>query len=114
MLDPYKILDVPRDATVGEIKKAYFRLIKHHTPEKEPEKFKEIRAAYEKLRTDIVRTETEMLLFKEPETDFQGPPVQYSEYNSKITQHDIFEMVVALFSDFNKTDFSDDYSKISF
>lgn len=114
MLDPYKILDVPRDASLGEIKKAYFRLIKHHPPEREPEKFKEIRSAYEKLKNTLSRIETDMLLFKEPESQFEGPPPKYRQYRSEITKDDILEMVGALYSDFNKITFNDDYSDISF
>jgi len=114
MLDPYKILEVPQDASLGEIKKSYFRLIKHHPPEREPEKFKELRAAYEKLKNVLTRVETDILLFKEPESDFEGPPSKYQSFRSEITQDDIYEMICALYSDFCKTNFNDDYSDVSF
>ncbi len=45
----YEILGVAKDADEKAIKKAYFKLVKKFSPEKEPEKFKEIRAAYEYL-----------------------------------------------------------------
>jgi curved DNA-binding protein CbpA len=114
MLDPYKTLEVSHDASPGEIKKAYFRQIKHYPPETEPEKFKEIRAAYEKLRTNKVRIETDMKLIRPPESDFQAPSPEYSQYKSTITKDDIFNIIIAIYSDFNKTDFRDDYSDISF
>ena len=50
-MDPYKELDIPYSATEKEIKSAYRKLaIKHH-PDKggDPEKFKQIAAAYETL-----------------------------------------------------------------
>jgi len=114
MLDPYKILEVSQDATPGEIKKAYFRQIKQFPPEKAPEKFKEIRAAYEKLRTDQVRIETDMKLIWNPEGDFQAPSPEYSQYKSTITKDDIFNIIIAIYSDFNKTQFRKDYSDVSF
>ena len=59
----YEILGVNADADQKEIKKAYFRLIRVHSPEKDPEKFQQIRAAYDRLTNP------------QPETqeDFQFP-----------------------------------------
>ena len=45
----YEILGVNANAEQKEIKKAYFRLIRVHSPEKDPEKFQQIRAAYDRL-----------------------------------------------------------------
>ncbi|MFI3212321.1 MAG: DnaJ domain-containing protein [Eubacteriales bacterium] len=56
-MQPYKILGLETTATKQEIKKAYFRLIRTYTPEKSPEKFKEIRAAYEYLQNDENRAQ---------------------------------------------------------
>ena len=47
--DPYTALDVPRDADASAIRKAYFRLVRVHTPEDDPERFQEITEAYEIL-----------------------------------------------------------------
>jgi DnaJ homolog subfamily C member 7 len=53
--DYYKILDVPRDASETDIKKAYRRLAIVHHPDKNPddesaaERFKDIGEAYETL-----------------------------------------------------------------
>ena len=52
MKDPYKILDVDRNASDEEIKKAYRKLAKEYHPDKSSgneEKFKEIAEAYEVL-----------------------------------------------------------------
>jgi curved DNA-binding protein CbpA len=63
--NPYKVLGVERTATEAEIKQAYFRLIREHPPERDPEGFKHIRAAYEKLRAGGERAETDLFLIEE-------------------------------------------------
>jgi curved DNA-binding protein CbpA len=47
--DHYETLGVPEDASQEQIKRAYYRLVRQYPPEKEPEKFKVIREAYEIL-----------------------------------------------------------------
>lgn len=46
----YEILGLEPGATQAEIKKAYFSMVRKHSPEKDPEKFREIREAYEHLK----------------------------------------------------------------
>ncbi len=60
--DPYSVLGLARTATSAEIKQAYFALVRTHPPERDPDNFKRIRAAYERLRDPERRTETDMLL----------------------------------------------------
>lgn len=60
--DPYTVLGLSRTVTADEIKRAYFALVRAHPPEREPETFKQIRAAYERLRDPERRAETDMLL----------------------------------------------------
>lgn len=60
--DPYVMLAVPRTATAAEIKQAYFAQVRAHPPERDPETFKRVRAAYERLRDPERRVETDMLL----------------------------------------------------
>ena len=45
----YQTLEVSERATLDEIRRAYYRLVRKHSPEKDPEGFKAIRAAYETL-----------------------------------------------------------------
>ena len=40
--DPYRVLGLSRKATALEIKKAYFTLVREHSPERDPEGFKRI------------------------------------------------------------------------
>lgn len=49
MKNPYKLLQVTTAATDIEIKEAYIRMVKKYSPDRSPEKFMEIREAYEKI-----------------------------------------------------------------
>lgn len=46
----YKVLGLEPGASQSEIKKAYFSLIRQHSPETDPEQFQKIREAYERLK----------------------------------------------------------------
>ncbi len=50
MTDPYKVLDLPTTADEAAIRQRYLELVKRFPPDRAPEKFAEIRAAYELLR----------------------------------------------------------------
>lgn len=74
--DPYGVLGIPRTASAAEIKQAYFALVRSHPPERDPVMFKQVRAAYERLRDPEQRIETDMLLLQpwpEPERQRRSP-----------------------------------------
>ena len=50
MNQDYKVLGLTPGADQNEIKKAYFRQIRKHTPEKDPEGFRRLREAYDRLK----------------------------------------------------------------
>lgn len=50
MKNDREVLGVSADADQKEIKKAYFKLVRQFSPEKDPERFQEIRGAYERLQ----------------------------------------------------------------
>lgn len=62
--NPYSVLGVERKAGLGEIKKAYFKLVREYPPEEQPEKFKEIRTAYEQLKSPQKRAEIDFFLLQ--------------------------------------------------
>ena len=64
--DPYRALGIERAATEAEIKRAYFQLVRQFPPEREPEKFQEIRAAYELLRDPAQRAQIDLFLLQPP------------------------------------------------
>ena len=59
--DPYAVLGVVPTATDAEIKQAYFAQVRAHPPESDPQAFKLIRAAYDRLRSPEKRLEADML-----------------------------------------------------
>jgi curved DNA-binding protein CbpA len=63
-IDPYVVLGLARTATAAEIKQAYFTLVRTYPPEREPQMFKRIRAAYEQVRDAEHRLETDMRLLQ--------------------------------------------------
>ena len=91
-MDPYKELGISYNATEKEIKNAYRKLaIKHH-PDKggDPEKFKQVAAAYETLTNK----------------DKKNIYDQFGSVNSNIDPMDIFRQ----FSQMNKSFFIDPYN----
>ena len=64
--DPYRVLEIDRRAGEAEIKRAYFQLVRQFPPEKAPEKFQEIRAAYDQLRTPESKAQVDLFLIQPP------------------------------------------------
>jgi curved DNA-binding protein CbpA len=53
----YEVLGIEKTADAQQIKRAYFALVRQYPPERFPEEFKELRAAYETLSSDKKRAE---------------------------------------------------------
>jgi curved DNA-binding protein CbpA len=76
--DPFRILDVSRTAGAATIDSAYRAMVRRFPPQREPERFKEVREAYERLSDPAARPE--VLLFTldpaengpDPRLDSQG------------------------------------------
>ncbi|MBR8833687.1 MAG: DnaJ domain-containing protein [Stigonema ocellatum SAG 48.90 = DSM 106950] len=51
----YQMLEISPQASADEIKRAYFRLVRKYSPEKDPERFKQIRGAYNTLYDPTAR-----------------------------------------------------------
>ena len=113
MENPYDILGIDKDASTADVKKAYFNLIKQHTPEKHGEEFKEIRSAYEQLKDTKKRLETDMFIFSDPYKEFViEEPAEKREYEAKIDLNIVINTMLESFSDLIRTDFRDDFNKI--
>lgn len=76
--DPYAVLGLRRGASLRQVKRAYFALVRQYPPEEQPQTFKLIRAAYEKLRTAETQAETDLFLFQPP------PPWQPRKRQGKL------------------------------
>ncbi|MCU0491483.1 MAG: J domain-containing protein [Chloroflexaceae bacterium] len=107
--DPYAILGLPRNASAADIKQAYFALVRRHPPEREPEMFKRIRAAYEQLRDPPQRAETDMLLLNSwPTSTRPNPP---ATLDLSLHTEDLLLAARAI-SDLVRNDWSDEHKKV--
>ncbi len=50
MSDPYEVLGLPKHADEAEIRQRYLELVRQHPPDRAPERFAAIRAAYDSVR----------------------------------------------------------------
>jgi curved DNA-binding protein CbpA len=48
--DPYAVLGLPPDSDDEAIRRRYLELVRQFSPERQPERFAAVRAAYERLR----------------------------------------------------------------
>ena len=55
MKDPFSLLGIDEDADDESVRKAYLRMVRVYTPEREPDRFQEIRDAYEQIATGYSR-----------------------------------------------------------
>jgi hypothetical protein len=60
MNDPYQVLGLGPDADAAAVRSRYLELVRRHSPEREPQRFAEIRAAYDRLRDPIVNLESRL------------------------------------------------------
>ena len=107
--DPYKILGIARSATAAALKQAYFALVRAHPPERDPEMFKQVRAAYERLRDPATRVETDMLLLErwpQPVRSRRTPKLDLA-----VQLGDVISAARAL-TDLERSDWREHYSKV--
>jgi curved DNA-binding protein CbpA len=60
MADPFEVLELPKNAGEGEIRKRYLELVRAFPPEQAPERFAEVHAAYQALRDPAARLESQI------------------------------------------------------
>jgi curved DNA-binding protein CbpA len=53
-LDPFKVLGLPTDAGEAEIRARYLELVRQFPPERNPEKFRELHAAFQAANDPLV------------------------------------------------------------
>ena len=107
--DPYAALGVPRDATLDAIKDAYFKLVREHSPERDPDAFKAIRAAYDRVRTAERRVEADLQLLQ-PELPLPAEGAAPA-FDLSVHREDLLAAARAL-SDLERTDFHEDFRDI--
>lgn len=70
MSNPFAVLGVADTADDDAIKKAYLQRVREHPPERHPERFQAIRAAYEAVKTR--RDRLRHRLFRQEPPDLAG------------------------------------------
>lgn len=103
-MDPYLVLGVERQATDAEIKRAYFQSVRRYPPEEVPEKFREIRTAYEQLRDPEKRAMIDLFLLQPP------PPMpnrRRPKYDLSVHQEDLVTLAVDVLSTPMEEDFQE-------
>jgi curved DNA-binding protein CbpA len=66
--DPYQVLGIDSSADTEAIRKRYLALVREFTPERAPERFAEIRAAYDTLRDPVTSLNMRLFDFSSSET----------------------------------------------
>ena len=64
--NPYQVMGLASTATEPEIRRTYFKLVREHPPERDPDQFKRIRTAYEILRDPDRRAEWDLFVAVQP------------------------------------------------
>lgn len=64
----YQVLGLSEGADPKEIKRAYFKLVRQYSPEKDPERFQQIREAYEHLTEDSSKEKEGIIALEFPDT----------------------------------------------
>lgn len=67
MSDPYEVLGLPQHADEAEIRRRYLELVRQFPPDRAPEQFAAVRAAYDEVRDPARRLEA--LLFQTATSD---------------------------------------------
>lgn len=109
MLDPYEMLGLEQGASLEEVKKAYFVKVREFPPEQNPAAFKQIRAAYEALRTSEAKAATDLFaLHPPPAYTVRETP---TDFLLDFQQSD-WLILARAYSDLGEVDFQKDYRDI--
>jgi hypothetical protein len=103
--NPYDVLGLPRQASETDIKCAYFQLVRQFPPERQPEKFRDIRTAYEQLRDPEHRARIDLFLVQPP------PPLpkqRRPSYDLSVHVDDLVTLAI----DLVQTPMQDDFGEI--
>ena len=109
--DPYKVLSLKRGASHDEIRRAYFRQVREHPPETDPDGFKAIRAAYEQLRSAEQRVETDLYLLQAPPSWEVPQRRRPASFDLSLHRQEVLAAARA-FTDLARDRFRDDYQAV--
>jgi len=111
-LDPYVVLGVNTDASDDQIKSAYFAQVRAHPPETDPQAFKRIRAAYDRLRDPQKRREADMFRVQAwPEPSLKAVLAAAPALDLTVRAEDVIRAARAQ-TDLGRRDFREDYREV--
>lgn len=67
----HQILEVKPDAPAEELRKAYLNLVRQHPPDRDPDKFRDIHAAYQMLNDPMAQA-TALLTLSRDKPDLEA------------------------------------------
>lgn len=107
--NPFAVLGVDASTSPEAIRKAYFALVRAHPPERDPERFKQIRAAYEQLRDPEQHLEATMLQLRRWHPT--GKRMQVPSLDTAIHHADVFTAAAA-HAGLYRTDWREHHQKV--
>lgn len=112
LIDPYAVLGLTRQASLDDIKKAYFGKVREFPPERHPEMFKKIHAAYEMLRTSEAKAATDLFLPHPPGPFVGAASSKLSPTLDLNFRTSDWAVLLTAFSDLGQTDFRSDFREV--
>lgn len=109
--DPYEVLGLEGGVDARTIKKAYFSLVRDYPPEGQPDAFKIIRAAYERLRDPAKKAEMDLFRIQPP--DEWQPRKRRRKLKLAFDAQDAFRLLYVQ-GDLGRRDFREDFRPIKF
>ena len=106
-VDPYLELGLDPAASDEAVRKAYFALVRLYGPEKDPARFRRIRAAYERLAKPERRLETDLLRLQ----DWTAPELPALEHDPGLWAQDVLRAARSL-SDLDRRHFREDFREV--
>src|SRR5271169_3341877 len=64
MNDPYDVMGLTTDADETQIRQRYLELVRSHPPDRDPERFAAVHAAYESLRDPAERIRNQLFMIE--------------------------------------------------
>ena len=93
MTDPIEVLGLSGQATDAEIRGRYLQLVREFPPDRAPERFAEIRAAYDELRNPLARLEKQLFSTHSRDSlDALGADLRRRLQNSHLTRDALFAL----------------------
>jgi len=77
---PYTVLGIGDDADDAVVREAYLALVRANPPESRPQRFQEVRVAFETLQTEKKRIQHRLFHFPEE-------PPKFEEFAAAVTQN---------------------------